>query len=58
MLTAPGPPIEDSVREPDLKGYFGEDDIVVTVVVAVRGLSPEPLDMVPPDDGCSASSIL
>ena len=58
MLAAPGPPIDDSVREPDLKGYFGEDDMVVTVVVAVRGLSPEPLDMAPPDEGCSDSSIL
>jgi len=58
MLAAPGPPIDDSVRELDLNGYLGEDDMVVTVVVAVLGLSPEPLDMVPPDEGCSASSIL
>lgn len=36
-----------------LRPCFGDDDNVVTVVVAVRGLSPEPLDMAVCEDGGS-----
>ena len=41
----------ESDMSPDFMpiGNFGEEDIVVTVVVAVLGLSCEPFDPAPPD---------
>jgi hypothetical protein len=50
MLAAAGPPIVSSVGE--IPGFviFGEDDIVVIVVVAVLGRSLESFDIVPPEE--------
>ena len=49
MLAPPGPPIISDGGVSGLRYCFGEEEMVVTVVVAVCGRSPEPFDTAAPD---------
>jgi hypothetical protein len=55
MLAASGPPTLELELVGDMPttfmGSFGDDEMVVTVVVAVRGRSAEPLETAPPEEG-------
>jgi hypothetical protein len=55
MLAASDPPTLELELDGDIPtvfmGSLGDEEMVVTVVVAVRGRSADPLEAPPPEDG-------